>query len=124
MSDVVDKATRSRMMSGIGPVNTRSEVMVRSLLHRRGFRFRLHATHLPGRPDIVLPKHRVVVLMHGCFWHMHGCHLFKWPKSNVEFWRAKLHGNSERDGRTTSQLRELGWRVLIIWECALRGPGR
>lgn len=121
MADVVDKATRSRMMSSIRSKNTLPELQVRSLLHRAGFRFRLHRSDLPGKPDLVLPKHSAVIFVHGCFWHGHRCSIFKWPKSNVEFWREKITGNKKRDKRHAALLMDMGWRVLTIWECALRG---
>ncbi|WP_322070615.1 very short patch repair endonuclease [Paraburkholderia bannensis] len=121
MVDVVDSATRSRMMSGIRARNTKPEVLIRSLLHRRGFRFRLDVRELPGRPDIVLPRYRAVVLVHGCFWHGHHCTLFKWPSTRPEFWRAKIGRNRTNDARTLAALTAQGWRVAVIWECALRG---
>ena len=120
MTDVVDASTRSRMMSGIRGQNTKPEILVRSLLHRQGFRFRLHVSNLPSKPDIVLPRYRVVIFVHGCFWHGHDCNLFKWPKSNAEFWRTKLESNRVRDKRDIALLLQLGWRVLIIWECAIQ----
>lgn len=123
MVDVVDKATRSRMMAGIRGANTSPEKQVRSLLHLNGFRFRIHRKDLPGKPDIVLPKYRAVILIHGCFWHRHKCHMFKWPSSNTVFWRAKINSNAKRDARNLAALHDEGWRVLTIWECALRGPG-
>lgn len=122
MVDVVDKATRSRMMAGIGGRNTTPELLVRSLLHKEGYRFRLHRKGLPAKPDIVLPKFRAVILIHGCFWHGHRCHMFKWPKSNIVFWRAKILTNLKRDRRDVSALGASGWRVMTVWECALRGP--
>jgi DNA mismatch endonuclease, patch repair protein len=118
--DVVDSATRSRMMSGIRGRNTKPEIFVRSLLHASGFRFRLHVKELPGKPDIVLPKHKAIVLVHGCFWHGHGCRLFKWPSSRVEFWRTKIERNRANDDKTVAALADAGWRVAIIWECAIR----
>ncbi|WP_321840357.1 very short patch repair endonuclease [Paraburkholderia bannensis] len=121
MVDVVDSATRSRMMSGIRARNTKPEVLIRSLLHRRGFRFRLDVRELPGRPDIVLPRYRAIVLVHGCFWHGHHCALFKWPSTRPEFWRAKIGRNRTNDARTLAALTAQGWRVAVIWECALRG---
>jgi DNA mismatch endonuclease, patch repair protein len=121
MTDVVDRATRSRMMSGIRGTNTNPEKHVRSLLHRSGFRFSLHRKDLPGRPDIVLPKYGAVIFVNGCFWHRHRCELFKWPKSNTEFWRNKINANAKRDERNFSALLEAGWRVLTIWECAIKG---
>ena len=98
--------------------------MVRRELHRRGFRFRLHSKALPGRPDIVLPKYRAVILVNGCFWHRHGCHLFKWPATDSEKWRDKLEKNVVRDAENHKAFVRLGWRVLVIWECALKGPDR
>lgn len=123
MADVVDPATRSRMMSGIRGKNTKPELMIRKALHARGFRYRLHCD-LPGKPDICLPKHRAVIFVHGCFWHGHGCHLFKWPSTRPEFWRAKIGRNREIDGAVESRLSDDGWRVAVIWECALKGRER
>jgi DNA mismatch endonuclease (patch repair protein) len=118
VADVVDKATRSRMMSGIRGKNTLPEMLVRSFLHASGFRYRLHVKDLPGKPDIVLPKYRTVVFVHGCFWHQHpGCRNAVMPKSNRKFWQEKLEGNVERDRRNVAALRKAGWRCLKIWEC-------
>lgn len=122
MADIVDAATRSRMMSGIRGKNTKPEHLVRRGLHARGFRFRLHGSKLPGRPDLVLPKYSAAILVHGCFWHAHGCSLTKMPKTRSEFWKQKLEGNQVRDSRQLAELRLMGWRTLVIWECALRGP--
>jgi len=97
---------------------------VRQLLHGHGFRFRLHVAHLPGKPDIVLPRFKAVVMVHGCFWHGHECHLFKWPGSRVEFWREKIECNRKNDLRAVEALLGKGWRVATIWECALKGVGR
>jgi DNA mismatch endonuclease (patch repair protein) len=124
MVDVVDAATRSRMMSGIRGRNTKPEILIRSLLHRRGLRFRLDVRDLPGRPDIVLPRFRAVVFVHGCFWHGHGCPLFKWPQTRPDFWRDKIGRNRDNDRRAQDALLERGWRVAIVWECALRGANR
>lgn len=118
----MDRATRSRMMSGIRGKNTKPELAVRSFLHRAGLRFRLHAK-LPGKPDLVLPKYRTVVFVHGCFWHRHeDCRYATTPTSNPEFWREKFAANVRRDARVRQQLEELGWRVLVIWSCQLDEP--
>jgi DNA mismatch endonuclease, patch repair protein len=124
MTDVVTSAIRSRMMAGIRGMNTRPEVAVRHGLHRFGFRYRLHSRKLPGKPDIVLTRHRAVVLVNGCFWHGHDCHLFRWPGSRSEFWRTKITRNRSRDAEVRKQLSAAGWRMLVIWECALRGKER
>jgi len=118
MADIVNKATRSRMMSGIRGKNTKPEMVVRRFLHRRGLRFRLHDSRLPGRPDIVLPRYKAVVDVHGCFWHQHpGCRFAYMPTSNTKFWRDKLGGNALRDARNREALTRLGWRVFVVWEC-------
>jgi len=117
--DVVDKATRSRMMSGIRGKNTKPELIVRSFLHRAGLRFRLHAK-LPGKPDLVFPKYRTVVFVHGCFWHRHdGCRYTTTPASNPGFWQKKFAANVRRDMKVRQQLEDLSWRVLVIWACQL-----
>lgn len=118
--DIVNKKTRSQMMAGIRSGNTHPEKLLRSLLHQSGFRFRLHVTNLPGKPDIVLPRYHAVILVHGCFWHGHGCKLFKWPSTRKEFWRNKIEGNCRRDTANISALKKLGWRVAVVWECELR----
>lgn len=106
------------MMSGIRGKNTTPERIVRSFLHGAGLRFRLHAKNLAGKPDIVLPKYRAVVMVHGCFWHRHeGCHYAYAPKSRKSFWQAKFSANIKRDARNSTILRQLGWRVFVIWEC-------
>ena len=112
------------MMAGIRGKNTRPEILVRQLLHRIGFRFRLHARDLPGRPDIVLPKWRAVIQVHGCFWHGHDCHLFRLPGTRRAWWEAKIAGNRARDALARTALAELGWRQLEVWECALKGRTR
>lgn len=108
-------------MAGIRSRDTKPEIRVRKALHALGFRFALSSRGLPGKPDVVLPKWKVAVFVHGCFWHLHGCHLSKTPASNTEFWTEKLGKNVERDSRMVAKLLEEGWRVLLIWECALRG---
>ena len=124
MADIVDSATRSRMMSGIRGRDTKPEILVRSLLHRQGFRFRLQVRTLPGRPDLVLPRYHAVICVHGCFWHGHDCHLFRLPATRTDFWRSKIEGNRSRDRRVREELLAAGWRVAVVWECALRGAGR
>ena len=120
MADPLTKAGRSALMARIRGTNTKPELLVRSALHRAGFRFRLHAPTLPGRPDVVLPRHRVVVFVHGCFWHRHGCRHSTTPATRVRFWKEKFERNVARDARNARALRRLGWRVLTIWECRLR----
>jgi DNA mismatch endonuclease (patch repair protein) len=112
------------MMSGIRGRNTQPELGIRRALHRKGFRYRLHVADLPGRPDIVLPKYRAAIQVHGCFWHRHaGCRFCTTPASNASFWSKKFSQTIERDRVTTDKLLQLGWRVGIVWECALDGKG-
>lgn len=121
MNDVVDAVTRSRMMASIRDRNTKPELAVRRGLHAKGFRYRLHAGDLPGRPDIVLPKHHAVVFVHGCFWHRHdGCNYAAMPASRQGFWKRKFDENRSRDRRAVEALRRLGWRVFIVWECGMK----
>lgn len=124
MADIVDRTTRSRMMSGIRGKDTRIEVAVRKALFARGFRYLVNDRRLPGKPDMVFPKHHAVVFVHGCYWHGHDCALFRLPSSNQEFWETKIGANRVRDVRTHQALQSLGWRVGVVWECALRGGGR
>jgi len=121
MTDIVDAATRSRMMSGIRSTNTQPEIHIRRLLHRHGFRFRLHVREMPGKPDIVLPRFRAVLFVHGCFWHGHVCPLFRLPATRRDFWQAKIDRNRDNDRRAAEALAAAGWRVATVWECALRG---
>lgn len=120
MTDIVDRATRSRMMSGIRGKDTRPEVLIRKALHARGFRYRLHVAALPGKPDMVFPKYRAVVFVHGCFWHGHDCRYFKVPRTRTDFWLEKIGANCRRDRRQMAELRQMGWRILVVWECATR----
>jgi len=124
MVDVVDAATRSRMMSGIRGKDTKPELAIRSGLHAMGFRYRLHPKSVPGKPDVWLPKYRAAIFVHGCFWHGHECSLFKMPATRQEFWLTKIDTNRARDARADQRLAEMGVRRLAIWECAFRGPGR
>jgi DNA mismatch endonuclease (patch repair protein) len=118
--DTIDQARRSELMSRIRSKDTKPEIAVRQLLHRLGYRFRLHRKDLPGRPDIVLPRHRKIILVHGCFWHGHTCRLASRPKSNSGYWSDKIVKNKERDTRNLHALREAGWTVLELWECDIR----
>jgi DNA mismatch endonuclease, patch repair protein len=111
-------------MAAIGPRNTRPELIVRKLLHGAGFRFRLHRKELPGRPDIVLRKWNAIIEVQGCFWHAHDCHLFKQPTDNAAFWSEKHRKNVERDTRNAKAIANLGWRRLVVWECAIKGRSR
>lgn len=111
-------------MSSIRSKDTRPELKIRSALHKLGYRYKLHDKQLPGKPDLVLPKHNAVILIHGCFWHLHNCHLFKWPSTKREFWKEKITGNKKRDEKNLQALKEMGWRILIIWECALKGKSK
>lgn len=120
MTDVVDVETRSRMMANIRSKNTSPEILIRKALHARGFRFRLHVKKLPGAPDLVLPKYKAVIFIHGCFWHGHNCRYFRIPKTRQEFWIGKIGKNQERDERQLNALRALKWRTLVVWECAVR----
>ena len=125
MADIVDRATRSRMMSGIRGKDTRLEILVRQGLHVRGFRYRLHCRDLPGRPDVVLPKYRAALFVNGCFWHGHeGCPLFKWPESRRDWWRAKIEATRRRDDSASEALTRSHWRQARVWECALAGKFR
>lgn len=110
------------MMAGIKGRNTKPELLIRHLLHRKGFRYRIHVKDLPGKPDIVLPKYRSVIFVHGCFWHGHqGCHLFKLPATRTEFWQEKILRNQTNDHRAVELLLASNWRVCIVWECSIRG---
>lgn len=124
MADIVDRKTRSRMMSGIRGRNTSPELLVRQYLFRAGFRYRLHVPGIPGRPDIVLPARKCVIFVHGCFWHRHpGCRFAYMPRSNVAFWKRKFESNVRRDRHVQTMLRRAGWRVHVIWECEIHERG-
>lgn len=119
--DNVGPETRSRMMSAVRRSGTKIEHQIRRDLHARGFRFRVDVRELPGRPDLALRKHNAVIFVHGCFWHGHDCRLFRLPATRQDFWRTKLAANRQRDVGSIRRLHQLGWRIAIVWECALRG---
>jgi DNA mismatch endonuclease (patch repair protein) len=124
MIDVVDKITRSRMMAGIRGKNTKPELGLRCALHRLGLRYRLHVAELPGRPDILLPRYRAAIQVHGCFWHRHEhCVFCTSPAANMRFWRSKFDETVRRDKRNLEALRKLGWKVAIVWECSIKDKG-
>ena len=121
MADVHDKETRSYNMSRIKGKDTKPEMLVRKFLHRQGFRYRLHAKNLPGKPDIVLPKYKTVIFVHGCFWHGHeDCKYYVVPKTRTEWWLNKINGNVQNDKKAFEALKELGWKIIEIWECELK----
>ncbi len=124
MADVLSAEQRSYCMSRIRGKDTKPEHVIRRGLFSLGFRYRLHRRDLPGRPDMTFAKHRAVIFVHGCLWHGHECPLFKWPATNADFWRRKISGNRANDQKVVVALKEQGWRVLTVWECALRGPRR
>lgn len=121
MVDIVSAEKRSLMMSKIRSKDTKPELLIRKGLHRKGNRYRLHDSKLPGRPDLVFPKWNAVLFVHGCFWHGHNCHLFRLPQTREEFWKNKIDKNIRRDRTAIRCLKEKGWRVAIVWECALKG---
>jgi DNA mismatch endonuclease, patch repair protein len=121
MADKFSRAKRSAIMAKVKSKNTAPEVLVRRLLHGLGFRFRLHRSDIPGTPDIVLPRHRKAILIHGCFWHGHSrCKRAKTPVTNAEFWLSKIAKNKARDRKAKRKLREQGWKVLELWQCQLK----
>lgn len=122
MSDVHTPEKRSYNMSRIRSKDTKPEEKVRKYLFAKGFRYRKNVRTLPGSPDVVLPKYKTVVFVHGCFWHMHGCGRFHWPATNQEYWEPKIYRNNERDQSNKEQLQALGWKVLTVWECELKKP--
>lgn len=124
MTDVHNTATRSRNMAAIKGKNSKPEMIVRRGLHKAGFRYRLHAAELPGKPDLVFPKYKAVIFIQGCFWHQHQCSMFHWPKSRTQWWVKKISANRSHDEAVQDKLRELGWRVLLVWECALKGKAK
>jgi DNA mismatch endonuclease (patch repair protein) len=122
MTDMVSRKRRSEIMRNIKPQNSFPEVLVRSLIHKMGFRFRLHVRSLPGTPDVVLPRHRKIILINGCFWHSHTCKKAGIPKSNRIFWKKKLRRNHQRDIENLIALKQMKWRVLVVWQCELKRP--
>ena len=118
--DIVDKETRSRIMAAVRSKDTAPEVSLRRALFRAGFRYRLHRRDLPGKPDMVFPKHHAVVFVNGCFWHYHGCRETNIPTTRRRWWRGKLEGNRRRDAAVLSGLREAGWRTVVVWECSFK----
>ena len=123
MTDIVDRHTRSKMMSAVRAKNTKIEIEIRLRLFAKGFRYRLHVRDLPGTPDMVLPKYSTAIFVHGCFWHYHGCSRSTIPDSRRNWWRKKLEDNRTRDAKALAELRNNGWRVVVIWECSVRRPG-
>ena len=118
--DKVDKATRRATMQAVKSKNTKIEIRVRHLLHQAGYRYRLHRADLPGKPDLVFPGKRKIILIHGCFWHGHDCRPKIRPTTSVDYWMPKIEGNKERDARNTATLQEAGWQILVLWECQLK----
>jgi DNA mismatch endonuclease (patch repair protein) len=123
MTDRVDRHTRSKMMSAVRGKNTKLETEIRRCLFARGFRYRLHARDLPGKPDMVFPKYSAIIFVHGCFWHFHACARSTIPENRSEWWRKKLQDNKDRDAKVLTELRRDRWRVLVVWECSVRRPG-
>ena len=121
MADVHSPKVRSYNMSQIRGKDTKPEELVRKYLFSQGFRYRKNDSRLPGKPDIVLPKYRTVIFINGCFWHKHeGCRFFVWPKNNADFWRKKILSNVERDQRNYTELQQMGWNIIVVWECELK----
>ena len=118
--DDLTKEQRHRNMSNIRSTNTKPEEIVRKYLFSKGFRFRKNVRSLPGCPDIVLPKYKTVIFVNGCFWHMHNCKRFKWPSTNIQYWKSKILKNVKRDKKSHEELIKLNWRVIVIWECELK----
>jgi DNA mismatch endonuclease, patch repair protein len=120
MPDTFDQATRSRIMSRVRSTNTTPELRLRKALFARGLRYRIHASGLPGKPDIVFPGRKAVIFVHGCQWHWHGCSRSRMPSTNVEYWERKISRNQERDRDNLAKLTASGWRVLVVWECSIK----
>jgi len=120
MTDIYSKNKRSKIMSKISGTETKSEMLVRKYLFNKGFRYRKNDKRLPGKPDIVLPKYKTIIFVHGCFWHGHDCPAGKLPETNKKFWESKINSNIERDKKTQQELKNLGWKVIIVWQCELK----
>jgi len=124
LTDTVSAKKRSEVMSRVGSKDTKPELLIRKGLHARGFRYRLHVKELPGKPDLVFPRYKSIIQINGCFWHGHSCDLYRFPKSNTEYWKEKIKRNVERDISNIKCLTDAGWRILIIWECAIKRKAR
>lgn len=125
MTDVHNPDVRSYNMSQIQAKDSKPEMIVRKFLHSNGYRYRLHVSDLPGKPDLVMKKYNTVIFVHGCFWHAHeNCNYFKIPQTRTEWWKEKLYGNKERDKNNNRELEEMGWNVIIVWECELKPDNR
>lgn len=122
--DIVSREKRSSMMSGIRSKDTKPEMIIRKALYARGYRYRLHSSKVQGKPDIIMRKYNAVIFIHGCFWHGHDCKLFRLPKTRTAFWENKIGTNQKRDREVISTLQKEGWRIAVIWECAMRGKGK
>lgn len=120
MADHVDTVRRSAIMASVRTKDTKPEMTVRRMLHRLGYRYRLHRRDLPGSPDLVFPSRKKAIFVHGCFWHGHGCRWGKLPKSKLDYWRPKIENNRRRDARNLEALAEAGWTTLVVWQCELR----
>lgn len=122
--DIVSREKRRSMMSGIRSKDTKPEMRIRKALYSRGYRYRLHSSKIPGKPDIIMRKCNAVIFIHGCFWHGHNCKLFRLPKTRTAFWENKINTNRKRDRQVISMLQKDGWRIAVIWECSMRGKGK
>lgn len=120
MGDIYSKLKRSEIMSKISGTETKPEILIRKYLFSKGFRFRKNDKRLPGRPDVVLPKYKTVIFIHGCFWHGHHCKAGKLPETNKEFWENKINSNMERDKKNQHKLEKLGWKIITVWQCKLK----
>lgn len=124
MQGSTQNSIRSKQMSAIKSKNSKPELLLRHKIHALGYRYLIHDKRLPGTPDMVFPKYKAVILVNGCFWHGHDCHIFKWPKTRKEFWLSKITNNQRRDQQNIRKLNQHGWKVMIVWECALVGKSK